>query len=359
MRPVGWRWQWGGIAFVAALGSAAPGRAQAQQATSNTAKVAAETLFEEGRRLMADGKATEACPKFAESQRLDPSPGTLLNLASCYEKSGRPATAWATYREGASSASATGRQDLLATAQRHAEALLPSLPRLSLSVTGPADGLSVALDGVAVGRAEWGMAVPVDPGDHTVDATAAHFKPWSTKLTVSKDPTTTTVTVPVLEAAPADAPPSPETPSPAPPMTAPPASTGGDPGSTQRMVGIVVGAVGIVGLGVGAGFAFGANSAYKGSLSDCLPNTPNECSAAGVSQRNNALSLGNIATGFVIGGAVAAAGGVVLWLTAPSARKTGQAGGAVRSADRLSLALLPNMQPGGVGGASAIMRGAW
>src|ERR1700735_2048415 len=93
------------LAFAAILGSAGHARAQ-----GSTAKVAAETLFEEGRRLMTDGKAAEACPKFAESQKLDPSPATLLNLASCYEKTNRPATAWATYKEGASAASAAGRQ---------------------------------------------------------------------------------------------------------------------------------------------------------------------------------------------------------------------------------------------------------
>ena len=56
-----------------------------------------------------------------------------------------------------------------------------------MNVAAPEDGLSVALDGVAVGRAEWGIAVPVNPGEHTVEATAAHFKPWSEKLSISKE----------------------------------------------------------------------------------------------------------------------------------------------------------------------------
>src|SRR5262249_43356511 len=76
-------------------------------ARAQSNKVAAEALFEEGRRLMSEGKVADACPKFADSQSLDPSPGTLLNLASCYEKMGMTATAWATYREAASLASAS------------------------------------------------------------------------------------------------------------------------------------------------------------------------------------------------------------------------------------------------------------
>ena len=38
----------------------------------------AETLFERGRQLMAEGNLKEACPKFAESQRLAPAAGTAL-----------------------------------------------------------------------------------------------------------------------------------------------------------------------------------------------------------------------------------------------------------------------------------------
>ena len=192
-----------------------PGSREAQARTPR--KVSAEVLFDEGRRLMSDGKAADACPKFAESQRLDPSPGTLLNLASCYEKTGRPATAWATYREGASSAAATGRQDLVATAQRHADALFPTLPRVTVTVATPSDGMAIALDGVAIGHAEWGVAVPVDPGEHSIDAVAPHAKTWSKALTIANDAATTTVAVPSLEAAPSSAAPPP------PPVAAAPA----------------------------------------------------------------------------------------------------------------------------------------
>src|SRR5262245_6044422 len=94
-------------ALAAGIWISAPATLRAQSSDS----AAAQALFDEAKALMAAGKAQEACPKFEESQRLDPGSGTLTNLAKCYEDTGRIAAAWSMYLEAASAARAAGNAE--------------------------------------------------------------------------------------------------------------------------------------------------------------------------------------------------------------------------------------------------------
>ena len=67
-------------------------------------KAAAQSLFEQAKRLMNEGNYAEACPKLEESQMLDKGMGTQFHLASCYEQIGRTASAWALFVEVAAAA---------------------------------------------------------------------------------------------------------------------------------------------------------------------------------------------------------------------------------------------------------------
>jgi hypothetical protein len=83
-----------GVILAGLLGVASPTWAD----TSPTDKAASDVLFKDAKRLVAEGHVNDACPKFAESERLDPTPGTLLNLktrADCGGLRRNRSLAWA------------------------------------------------------------------------------------------------------------------------------------------------------------------------------------------------------------------------------------------------------------------------
>jgi hypothetical protein len=67
--------------------------AASPRALAQPASVQAQSLFDDGQRLMQAGKLAEACAAFESSQKLDPAVITLLNLADCRERNHQLATA--------------------------------------------------------------------------------------------------------------------------------------------------------------------------------------------------------------------------------------------------------------------------
>src|SRR5205085_12007916 len=92
--------------------------------------VAAEALFRDGRDAFKKGDWATACPKFAESQRLDPATGTLFNLADCEEHAGKTASAWLRWRDLIDALRTNQTDERYAMAQQHASALEARLPKL-------------------------------------------------------------------------------------------------------------------------------------------------------------------------------------------------------------------------------------
>ena len=284
----------------------------------------AQALFDQGRALMAEKKYSEACPKLAESQRLDPGMGTLYHLADCYEGSGKVASAWAAFLEVASLAAAAGQTDRVNAAETRAKRLEARLPRLTIVVPDASrlPDLRVVRDDVDVGSVQWGTPLPVDPGAHKVVASAPGHRSFTDSV-VLKEGGSATLPIPVLEAAPEEpapaaaqpAAPPPTTGSPSSPVTdrsaePPQADSSGGPGALV----IGLGALGVVGIGAGTVLGFMTKSKFDESKQHCNPGNENLCNAQGVELRDNAFTLGNLSTvGFIVGG-VALAGAAVLWI---------------------------------------------
>lgn len=300
------------VAFALGIGlSSVAARAQ-----STSDQATAEALFKQARDLMTAGRYGEACPKLAESQRLDPSAGTMLNLATCYEKNGQLASAWVTFKEAATAAQNANEKDRAKLARAKVADLEPKLATLSIAVAPGADvpDLVVKRDGETLGRAVWGTPVPVDPGAHTVEASAPGRRPWQSQAVVEGPGAKASIVVPPLAvdaSPPVPAPPVPGSPPPAPPPAAPPSSS---PGSTQRVLGVVTASVGLAGIAVGSVFGVLA----KGHQNDAGPHcSGTECDVTGISDLGDARTAATVSTiGFIAGGTLLA-GGVVLYLVAP------------------------------------------
>jgi tetratricopeptide (TPR) repeat protein len=161
----------------------------------------AEALFQEGRRLMDEGKSKAACPKFEESQRLDPGTGTLWHLGRCYQETGRLAKAWATYHQVAQEAQRTGETAKVKAALKRAKELKPKLHNLVIIVPKEhlVDDLVVTRDGITVGNGAWGAKVPVDLGKILIEASAAEHRGWSKTVKVAGKAKLHSVTVPLLK----------------------------------------------------------------------------------------------------------------------------------------------------------------
>jgi hypothetical protein len=273
-------------------------------------KVAAEALFAEGRRLMAEGRIAEACQKFEASQKMDPGVGTSLNLAECYERSGKTASAWAQFREAVSLARATGSADREQLARERAEALEKRLARLTISMKGTApSGLEVRRDGARLDPAEIGIAIPVDPGSHAVTASAPGRSAYSTTVEVTGDGALVNVEIAELPAAAAGAPP------PEPGVTAQVSTDSG--GGTQKTLAAVALGLGGAGLVVGGVFGFKATSTWDDAKAECN-DYPYGCGPEGKALEDDARSQAMLSTiGFGAGLALVATG-AVLWFTAGS-----------------------------------------
>jgi hypothetical protein len=184
----------------------------------------------------------EACPKFEESYRLDPALGALLNLASCHELLGLTATAWSEYREAEDLALRAGDESRRKFAAKHAEALADRIPRVRITLDQPVPGLVVRRDGVELGEATIGTAIPIDPGAHTISAAAPGYAPWTTKIEAETGKETS-VSIPALTALPEDD-----------ELTSRAGDSAQGNGSGQRTAGFIIGGVGVAALGAGAVF---------------------------------------------------------------------------------------------------------
>jgi hypothetical protein len=144
----------------------------------------AQGLFDDGLRLMDAEDYLNACPKFAESQRIAPAGGTILNLARCHEKQGLLASAAAEYDLALAQALKDRRTDRETFSRERALELAPRVPHLVLRSQESGE-LRLQLDASTLPNTVLGTSLPVDPGKHLLKAEDAKGRRWATEIDIS------------------------------------------------------------------------------------------------------------------------------------------------------------------------------
>jgi hypothetical protein len=291
----------------------------------------AEALFRDGKTLMAEGHFAEACPKLAESVRLDPALGALLAVAFCHEKEGKTATAWSEFLTARSLAEKANEveRERLARLLRVTITVRPEMQSV--------EGFVVRQNGASLTKATWGVAGPVDPGEQVIEATAPGRRPWMIRFAVQEGDPTHAIEVPALEP---NAPPLPAlaVTARAPEVARVPESRAG------RTWGYAIGGIGIASVAAGTYFGFRAIGKNDDAKALC---SPTSCSSAeGIDRNSEARSSATISTIAIAGGLAAIGVGAILVLRSRASGPRHEA----------ALRILPLAGPGGLG---AGMRGAW
>ncbi|MBX3263885.1 MAG: hypothetical protein KIS78_34820 [Labilithrix sp.] len=337
-----------GAALVLSCLTVAPSAAWADEAS-------AETLFQEGLAAMKRNDYAVACEAFAQSNKADPSPGTQINLAVCYEKQKKWASAWTWYRSAVGLAQQRNQGEREKLAQEAAARLKPQLSYIIVSVKEPLTDLVVRRDGAEVTIALGGKEVPlpVDPGEHSIEVSARGKKPWSTTIQVADNAATDRVEVPKLE----DAPVEDKQVTPGDGTTYQPPVVVTSDGSAQRTVGIVVAGAGVLAGLAGAGVFILAKSeeserdkqrSAANALVDPNTNQPTDVGRYDALNRSadshgKAAKNNQLIAAILGGGAVVLVGvGAVLYFTAPRGEKSSAGNGSKPM-------LLPLVSPGFAG----------
>jgi len=265
-----------------------------------------------------------ACPKLEEAVKLVPEGiGAKLTLAECYEGIGKLASAWSQYEIGKSLAERAGQKERAERAAARAEALRGRLATLTIEVPEAVQkipGVTVARAGAALGREQWGMALPVDVGSYEITATAPGYKPWTRNVEVLKDGESASVRVdeiaPIECARPAE-----ECKRPVAPVVVQRAAP---ETSWRRVLGLGLMGLGAEGLILGAVLGGLAIQKNVQSKAGGLCTAEDYCKPEGLELRSEAVGLGNGSTAALVLGGAALVGGVALFATAPASTSKGK-----------------------------------
>jgi hypothetical protein len=267
---------------------------------SFAAKSKGDEAFEKGRAALAQGDYVGACTFFEESVKLDPAPGTVLNLGICNEKQGKYIAAVTHYKNAAL---AFGKSPAHLDAEKRAEEAerKVALVIVRRSPNLPADA-RVSINGRQLKAEELEQPMRIDPGPVELSVDADGFERNVTPVRAESGMQSEAIAVQGARLS-----------------TKTVVKTELRDGvSPLRTVGFVVGGVGVASVlvgGITGALAMGQAGIYRDACDRRA--TPNVCTQRGYDSAQSLKTLAPLSTITLIAGGVLVAAGVTLILVAP------------------------------------------
>jgi hypothetical protein len=278
----------------------------------------------------------EALEKALEAYRIASTPVTALEAGQLLVERGRLVEARDIVRSISAFAISPRESDKGREARQDAATLAATLDSRipKIAIAGSPPGVEVTLDGKPLATNDPTAWLGVDPGPHALVARSGDRTCASMSLTLAEAEARTidlhdstsacrkelSLPVPTENPAPLASPPptfAPIKPEATTPREAPPSTPERDTArSVWGWAGAGVAGAGVAAIGVGGGIALAAKGSYDSVASQCVPAG---CTSPAYNVRESARSQADAATAVMIGGAIAAAGGVLLFALAPSA----------------------------------------
>lgn len=269
------------------------------------ALVAARELFREATEDVDAGRYAIALEKFKRVASVKETAAVRFNIGRCEESLGHTGSALADFETAEREAKLDPKgEEIEKLAHERAATLRPKVPRLTLLAPGKApEGLAVTLDGTRLSSATLGVALPIDPGDHVVEANAPGRRTFHAQLQL-KAGETKQVQLALDEGA---------------PDTTITESTGGSSRKTWGWVAVGGG----VALGAGSLVFLMMQRSAVSDLKDACPQAP-KCDPSKQSSNDALVNRANLDSGLAIGlaagSAVALGVGAYLLLTKPASQ---------------------------------------
>jgi hypothetical protein len=289
------------------------------QPVDDQMRAAARAFGEEGLSLYDQGKYDQALDKFERADALIHAPTLGLMAARCLDKLGKLVEASERYRAVANMKLEADASDAFKEAQSAAvterEALLPRIPKLEIVVQGQdANQAEVLLDGKVLPKVLVGVASPVNPGKHHIEAKTP-TSVGTQEIDVPERETSKVVVILQPTGETSDQPP-------------PPPKQDGDALAaraslmrTAAWASFGVGGAGLVIFAVGGGVALSKQS----TLDEMCGGSTGGCPKSASDTIDSYNASKNAATAGLVIAALGGAAGAVLLLTAPKPATTAAA----------------------------------